>query len=64
MFQPFRNSALGPAEPKTIYGAGELGQKFVDPTPGQPTEEIVSTISIDHFTNNYCFNSPSEPQLW
>ena len=39
--QPFRNSALGPAEPKTIYEEGDMGHKFVVPNPGKQSEETV-----------------------
>ena len=33
--QPYRNSSLVLAEPKTIYADGEQGKKFVTPTPGE-----------------------------
>ena len=43
--QPFRNSALGPAEPKTIYEEGDMGHKFVVPNPGKQSEETVDRLS-------------------
>ena len=37
--QPYRNSSLVLAEPKTIYADGEQGKKFVTPTPGEASED-------------------------
>ena len=46
---PFRNSAMGSAEPKTIYKEGDKGQKFVVPNPSiNPEEGLVRNPWI-HF---------------
>ena len=38
--------------PKTIYGDGEVGQKFVDPNPGQLNEEVVICNDAQGLTLN------------
>ena len=41
-FQPFRNSPIILPEAKTIYGVGDVGQKYV--TPSEVVDEKVGNM--------------------
>ena len=56
--QPYRNSSLVLAEPKTIYADGEQGKKFVTPTPGEET--FVHLALQDTTTDLHTVTHPPE----
>ena len=60
--QPYRNSSLVLAEPKTIYADGEQGKKFVTPTPGEASEDNKVLLSSHLVSCKMILNifSPSE----
>ena len=49
-FQPFRNSPIILPEAKTIYGVGDVGQKYV--TPSEVVDEKVGNMMYLKSSNN------------
>ena len=41
--------------PKSIYGDGDMGQKFVEPNPGLIIDEVVSEDDDDTIFSSFSF---------